>query len=103
MGWVIGPAGYAFFDYWFLAHLSFWFVTGSTIAALKLNRLVVGAVCMGAALLWEIFEKFAEKKWPEIWLSPETWWNCWVSDPLTVVVGLGVAFLGFDRWRGLKK
>lgn len=102
MSWLIGEAGYAFFDYWFLAHLSFWFFVGSTIAALKLNRVVLSLVCMGVALHWEVFERFAEKWWPHIWQSKETWWNAWTSDLLTVVMGLGVAFLGFDKWRTKK-
>ena len=37
MSWFIGNAGYAFFDYWTIMHLSFWLVTGSTIAAVKLD------------------------------------------------------------------
>jgi len=103
MDWLIGAAGYAFFDYWFLMHLSFWLVTGSTIAAVKLNRAIFSMLCMSTALLWEVFEIFAAKKWPDVWLSPEAWWNAWVSDPLTVVIGLGVAFYGFDHWREAKK
>lgn len=103
MNWFIGNAGYAFFDYWTIMHLSFWLVTGSTIAAVKLNRAIFAILCMSSALMWEVFERFAETKWPEIWLSPESWWNAWLSDPLTVVVGLGVAFYGFDHWRGIKK
>jgi len=103
VNWLVGGAGYAFFDYWSMAHVSFWFVIGSTIAAAKLNRMIFGMLCMSIALMWEVFEKFAEKKWPEVWMSPESWWNSWLSDPLTVVVGLGVAFIGFDRWRGIKK
>lgn len=103
MDWLIGSAGYAFFDYWFLIHLSFWIFIGSCVAALKLNRALFAILGMSAALMWEAFEKFAEKKWPAIWLSPESWWNSWFSDPLTVVVGFAVALIGFDFWRGVKK
>ena len=102
MDWLLGRAGYAFFDYWFLSHLRFWLFFGTCIAAVKLNRVVSGLVCLGVALVWEIFEKFAEKAWPAIWQSPESWWNSWLSDPLTVVLGLAIAFIGFDRWRGVK-
>ena len=103
MNWIIGNAGYAFFDYWFIIHLSFWLVMGSSIAALKLNRSIFSILSMSGALAWEVFEKFAEKQWPQFWLSPESWWNSWLSDPLTVVLGLGIAFYGFDHWRGPTK
>lgn len=103
MNWFIGNAGYAFFDYWTIIHLSFWIFIGSCIAAVKLNRHVFGLLSLSTAIMWEIFERFAEKKWPEIWMSPESWWNAWLSDPLTVVIGFGIAFIGFDHWRGIKK
>lgn len=98
MSWLIGHTGYSFFDYWTLAHASFWFVTGSTLAALKLNRVISFFSCLGVAVGWEVFEHFAEKKWPDIWLSPESWWNSWCCDLLTTLMVL-VAFYGFDRWR----
>lgn len=103
MDWLVGRAGYAFLDYWVMVHLSFWIVTGSNIAAFKLNRAIFGMLSMSAALMWEGFERFAEPRWPTIWQSPESWWNAWISDPLTVVLGLGLAFVGYDFWRGAKK
>lgn len=103
MDWFIGRAGYAFFDYWTIAHLSFWIFIGSCIAAVRLNRAIFGLLCFSSALMWEVFERFAEKKWPAVWQSPESWWNAWLSDPLTVIIGFGVAFIGYDYWRGIKK
>lgn len=103
MNWLVGEAGYAFFDYWTLAHLGFWFFVGSSFAATKLNRCLTGVGCVCSALLWEVFERFAEKEWPSMWQSPESWWNSWLSDPLTTCVGLGIAFFGFDHWREPKK
>lgn len=96
---MFGETGIAFFDYWFLAHLSFWFFMGSTLAALKLPRIEAGVASLIGALLWEIFERFAEKQWPQTWQSPESFLNAWISDPLTCIVGLVVAWWGFDKWR----
>ncbi len=96
---LIGKTGYSFFDYWTLAHLSFWFLYGSTVAAVRLNRGLFVIAGLSVAFSWEVFERLAERKWPEIWASPESWWNAWISDPLTVLVGVGIAFYGYDTWR----
>lgn len=98
MGWLWGHTGYSFFDYWTLSHAAFWFVVGSTIAATKLKRVIPFFICLGAAFWWEVFERFAEKQWPAIWLSPESWWNSWISD-LSMVGLVALAFYGFDKWR----
>lgn len=98
MNWIIGHTGYSFFDYWTLAHASFWFVVGSTLAAFKLNRAFSYLVCFGTAFWWEVFERFAEKQWPTIWMSPESWWNAWCSDLLATLMVL-LAFYGYDKWR----
>ena len=103
MDWFIGRAGYAFLDYWTLIHLSFWIFIGSCIAAVKLNRVLFGLLSLSTAFFWEVFERFAENKWPLIWQSPESWWNAWLSDPLTVIVGFLIAFIGYDYWRGASK
>lgn len=103
MSWFVGDAGYAFFDYWTIIHLSFWIFIGSCIAAAAFNRSVFSILSMSTALMWEAFERFAEPRWPAIWQSPESWWNAWLSDPLTVVLGLTIAFVGYDRLRGVKK
>lgn len=103
MDWLVGRAGYAFLDYWTISHLGFWVVYGSTVAAVKLNRAIFAIFAVSGALMWELFERFAEKQWPTVWQSPESWWNAWISDPLTAVVSLWVAYVGFDHWRGTKK
>lgn len=98
MRWLIGSTGYSFFDYWTLAHFAFWFYVGSSIAAFKFNRALGFFLCLGVAFWWEVFEKFAEHKWPTVWLSPESWQNSWVSDLLTTGAVL-LAYYGYDRWR----
>jgi len=84
--------GVSLFDYWTLAHLGFWVFVGSTIAALKWQRELSLAGCMGLALGWEIFERFAERGWPHLWEHPESFVNAWISDPLTCLVGVSLMF-----------
>lgn len=91
--------GISFIDYWTFAHLTFWFFVASTLAALKVPRIDAALVCGILALLWECFERIAEQTWPQIWQSPESWYNSWISDPLTCVVGLALAWWGYDKWR----
>ena len=93
--------GHAFLDYWTISHVAFWLVMGSTLAALKIPRLSGLLVCLGIALGWEIFEVGAEQWWPHVWETPELMLNK-LSDMLTVLVGLGISFFGFDRWRTKK-
>lgn len=100
MSWLIGRTGHSFFDYWTLSHFAFWFVVGSSTGTLKKRGFVV-LVGLCIAFWWEVFEKFAEKKWPAVWLTPESWLNSWVSDPLMCVLGLLIAWWGFDHWRPL--
>jgi hypothetical protein len=98
MGWLWGHTGISFFDYWTLAHAAFWFVVGSTLAGFKLKRAIAYFCCLGVAFWWEVFERFSEKQWPTIWLSPESWYNSWCSD-LSMTLLVLVAFWGFDKWR----
>lgn len=99
MRWLIGKTGYSFFDVWTLVHLAFWFFAGSLVWSSKMNRLNGVVSCVVVALLWEVFERYAEKRWPTLWLNPESWWNSWLSDPLTCVVGVLAACYALDHWR----
>jgi len=101
--WLIGRAGYAFFDYWFIIHLSFWLVVASSCAAFKFDRSRTFLECWCISFAWELFERFAEPAWPKIWQSPESWWNAGLSDPGTVLLGFVIAFYGYDRWREPKR
>jgi hypothetical protein len=91
--------GVTFFDYWAIAHIAFWFFIGSSVAVSKSRRPKLLVTCLSIAFLWEIFEKFAEKKWPTVWLSPESWLNSWVSDPVMCLVGVLISWYGYDKWR----
>lgn len=101
--WMVGITGYSFIDYWFLIHVCFWVVVGSTIASLRLPRVFAVFQSLTVACLWEMFERVAEKQWPQIWESPESWWNSLGSDLLTVVIGMLIAYYGFDKWRNVNQ
>lgn len=98
MNWLIGTTGYSFLDIWTFPHLGFWIFIGSGLWALKVYRTVALAYCIIAAFGWELFEKFAEYKWPDIWLNPESWWNSLLSDPLTCLIGILGMYVALDHW-----
>ena len=100
MSWLLPITGYSFFDVWTMAHLGFWIFVGSTMWGLKVNRWVALASCLLIALGWEFFEAFvAFRIWPQHWLDPESWWNAWVSDPLTCLVGVWGMYWALDHRR----
>lgn len=84
--------GKTLFDTSSLIHFAFWIFLGSGFAYAKMpmrkGMLVMAVIAFG----WEIFERFAEKKWPQFWLHPESWLNAWVSDPLMGVLGVLTAY-----------
>ena len=92
--------GKTLIDVWTVAHLAFWIFIGSTLWSLKWPSrpwLMVG--CLAAALTWEAFERWAEPRYPHLWLDPEAPINSYVSDLATVVVGLLVMWWLLDHWR----
>lgn len=100
MTWLIGGrTGYAFFDVWSIVHFCFWVFFGSGFWSMKTNRPLTMALCMLLAYMWEVFERYAEKRWPDLWLNPESWWNAYLSDPLTCVLGVGFVWYALDHWR----
>lgn len=96
--------GASLFDFWSLIHLAFWFIIGSQVAAMmkakgwKALPLVI-SVGLIVAYGWEIFERHAERLWPLVWNSPESWVNSWISDPLMCVLGLAIGWWGYLKWR----
>jgi hypothetical protein len=98
MEWLIGHTGYSFLDVWAIVHTAFWIFTGSCLWAMKVHRTNALLFCMSLALTWEVGEYFLSRKFTEIWLNPESWWNSWISDPLTCLVGVVFIFWALDRW-----
>jgi len=88
MTWLYGKTGYSFIDCWTVVHLCFWVFAGHIPWVCGWNRLWSMIGCLTFAYMWEVFEHFMAPRHPQTWLSPESWWNSWVSDPLTCVIGV---------------
>jgi hypothetical protein len=100
MTWLYGKTGYSFLDYWTLGHFCLWFWIGTITGGLKWNRVLVFCASMALAYAFEWFEWNGEHRWfPALATHPESWWNRCISDPLMVVLGLLIAWYGFDHWR----
>ena len=91
--------GRTFFDVWSLVHFAFWFVVGSVPWSTKMSRPLALGLCLGGAYAWEVFERYAEKRWPNLWLNPESWQNAWISDPLMCMLGVLSVWYALDHWR----
>ena len=98
MTWLIGRTGYSLIDVWFLVHFCFWVFIGSCFWAKRVNVVISLSLCLGVAFWWEVFERFAEKKWPDTWLNPESWWNAWIGDLLTVPLGVLLIWALLNRF-----
>jgi hypothetical protein len=102
MGWFYPiRTGQTFFDVWSIFHLAFWVFMGSNFWAaqkfIERPRAMLVGLCL--AYGWELFERYAEHKWPDVWLTPESHLNSYVSDPLTCVLGMLFAWYALDHWR----
>jgi len=100
--WVTGKS---LFEVWSIAHLAFWIFVGSVIWPVWAkdwpwwpHRVLTVLVCLVAAFAWEVFEKYAEVRWPDKWLHPESFINSWISDPLTTIIGVVGMMWMLDRW-----
>ena len=92
--------GRTFFDVNTIFHLAFWVFMGSNFWYAKAyiskpNSLVVG-VC--GALVWEVAERFFERWFPQMFTHPESWYNSWLSDPLTALIGILLANYALEHW-----
>ena len=110
MDWLDGHTGTSFFDVWSIVHFSFWIVVGSVLWSSEYKkkqelrppqayRVEHFAFALGLSYIWELVERPLENSFPQYWLSPESWWNSWVSDPLMCVVGLLFIWYIMDHWR----
>ena len=88
MSTICCTTGYSFFEVWTLVHTAFWIFVGSTLWAFHLNRWLALVSGLLLALAWELVEHVMAPAHPEIWKDPESWWNAWLSDPLTCIVAV---------------
>jgi hypothetical protein len=84
--------GRVFFDGPSMFHFGFWVFAASCLAYAKVSLAHAMLVMLAGAYSWEIFERYAEKKWPQYWTHPEIWFNSWLSDPLMGVLGVLLAY-----------
>lgn len=97
--WLVGVTGTSMFDVWTIVHTCFWVFIGSCLWSLGVDRAAATVACVAVAYAWEAFERLAEELWPHLWLTPESWLNSYVSDPITCVVGLLFIWHALDSWR----
>jgi hypothetical protein len=111
---------------WALAHFAFWIFAGSTVwAQVRRTQWTWGRplallACLVVAIGWEILEayvapanhglwgdwfRYSGFTWGgvcEVWAPDchfESWWNSWVSDPLTCLAGVLLIWTLLDRKR----
>ena len=97
--WLVGKTGYSFFDVWSIVHFCFWVFAGSILWSMQTKRPWAMGASILLALAWECFERYAEKRWPALWLNPESPWNSWGSDILMCVAGVLFVWYALDHWR----
>ena len=73
-------------------HLAFWIFFGSCCAYARTSLGKALLISFALAAVWEVFERFAELRFPEMWQHPESWLNAWISDPLTAFLGVWFAY-----------
>jgi hypothetical protein len=121
---IYGKSGFSFFDVWALVHFCFWVFFGSCVWAIDkktkwgYTRILSFFACLGLAFGWEGLESFLaprmHERWGDwfiyegstfksectIWMENcrfESWWNSWISDPLTCVVGVVLVWILLDN------
>jgi hypothetical protein len=124
MDWFYGHTGFSFIDVWALVHFAFWVFFGSCVWIVDkkiqwgYTRILFFFGSMGLAFGWEGFEAYLAPRNSGSWgdwftysgytygaacpqyiegCHYESWWNSWVSDPLTCAVGVVLIFILLDR------
>jgi hypothetical protein len=91
--------GRTLLDAWSLVHVAFWFFAGSVLWSIKGNRKLELGYCLAVAYAWEASERFCERRWPKIWINPESFINSVISDPAMCIAGIAAAWYILDHWR----
>lgn len=126
MNVIYGHSGFSFFDVWALVHFCFWIFVGSSVWALEKRvrwgywRITTFFICLALAFGWEALERLLAPKYHSAWgdwflykgsefishcevWQPEcrfeSWWNSFISDPLTCVVGVILIWVMLDHRR----
>ena len=121
---IYGHSGFSFFDVWSLVHFCFWVFVASVIWAQGKKstnlwwRPVSLVSCVVLAYTWELAESYLAPRYPTHWadwftyrgstwiaVCPqyaegchyESWWNSWISDPLTALVAVLLVFVLLDH------
>jgi len=91
---LIGKRGEAFFDAWTIVHIAFWFVIGANMEHLGVSHWIRWPAALAGAYVWEVVEQWLEAHAP-FDVTPESWQNRWISDPLMALIGtlLGMLIL----------
>jgi hypothetical protein len=124
MDWLYGHTGFSFVDVWALVHFAFWVFVGSCAWAVirkrgwMWGRLVTLLLCLVGAFGWEGLEAYLAPRHHQLWgdwflyegrtfempcmtwlpsCSYESWWNSWISDPLTCLLGVLLIWSLLDR------
>ena len=96
MGWKLVGTKESTFDWWSVAHFGFFVFLASSLEALThwfRNGSWWWHLCwfVPVAIGWEVFERFAEKKWPAAWSNKvEHWSNAWIGDMLSDGAGFAL-------------
>ena len=90
------------FDFWSIIHFGFWAFIGSSIAAVAEPPLWIHIVYVFVAgTIWEMFEYYGERKWPEKWSNRiESWSNHWVGDYISNISGVTFGWFVVAFYRG---
>lgn len=88
--------GISVIDVWTLVHFSFWIFAGSTLWAFGLRDNRIYSACLLTAAAWEVFERYAEPRWPTVWRNPESLVNS-ASDVVTCIVGVWLIWTLLDK------
>lgn len=99
MNWLLPiRPGQTFLDVSTIFHLAWWTFMGSNFWYLRIPLSAALALGLVGSYAWEVFERFAEPRWPQFWQHPESLLNAYISDPLTSVVGILFAYYVLRHW-----
>jgi hypothetical protein len=96
-------AGQSVFEMWSIIHAGFYAFLSSSIEAAYHPRWFINVIwVLSLTTVWELFETFAEKKWPAKWSNTrELWFNRWIGDPISNSSGAAFGIFVVLYYQGL--